>query len=58
MKTEERNYFVRLANRELEKGESLNTIAIALEEIAEKAKLEGAWPIWNQVCEAQMKLGV
>ena len=54
----EKNYFVRLANAELEKGEDLNTIADALAIIAEKARIEGAWSIFNQVSEAQMKLGI
>lgn len=52
------NYFVKLANRELEKGEDLNTIAKALENIAEAARIEGAWAIWNEVCEAQIELGI
>ena len=56
--SKEKNYWVRLANRELEKGESLKVIADALQNIAEKARLEGAWSIFNAVSEAQMKLGV
>ena len=55
---ENKNYFVRLVNQELERGEDLNTIALALEEMANKARIEGAWAIWNQVCEAQMILGI
>lgn len=54
----EKNYFVRLVNKELEKGEDLKTVADALAEMAEKARITGAWPIWNQICEAQMKLGI
>ena len=53
-----KNYFVELVNRELEKGEDLTTCAIALADMAEKARQCGAWPIWNLICEAQMVLGI
>ena len=53
-----KNYYVELARREMEKGESLSTIAEALQNIAEVARIEGAWSVWKTVCEAQMILGI
>lgn len=56
MKT--KNYYVRFVESALKQGESLEELAKNLEEIAEKARLEGAWPVWNQVNEAMMILGI
>lgn len=54
----EKNYFIRKFNSEIEKGEKFEVVADALRNIAEAARLEGAWPIWNEVNEAMMKLGI
>lgn len=56
MKT--KNYFVALAERELAKGEDIKTIADALANIAEQARIVGALSVWNTVNEAIMILGV
>ena len=52
------NYFVKKANEALEAGEDLTTVAYALEEMAQKAMQGGFTGIWNQICEAQMILGI
>lgn len=54
----EKNYYVRWFEQAVKAGESVEVLSKRLEEIGDKARLRGAWPIWNQVNEALMILGI
>lgn len=52
------NYYVKVCREALEKGESIENIAKWLDEVIQKARIEGATPIWEQASEAQMILRI
>lgn len=56
MKTQ--NYYVRWYENAVKAGENTEKLAKQLEEIADQARLQGAWPIWCQINEALMILGI
>lgn len=56
MKT--KNYYVRWFENAVKAGEDVEKLAKQLEDISEQARLQGAWPVWNQINEAMMILEI
>lgn len=56
MKT--KNYYVRWFENAVKQGENVEKLAQQLEDTAEQARLQGAWPVWVQINEAMMILGI
>ena len=52
------NYYVVAFENAVKAGESVEALSKNLEKMADEARLRGAWPIWNQINEAMMILGI
>ena len=52
------NYYVVAFEQAVKAGEDVETLSKRLEELADKARLRGAWPIWYQINEAFVILGI
>ena len=52
------NYYVEAAKAALKTGKSIEEVSKNLEEISDKARLRGAWPVWRAVNEAIVVLDI
>ena len=53
-----KNYYVGLAESWLKAGETIEQVTANLNKMADNARLRGAWPVWNTICEAMVILGI